>query len=265
MSAPAGSAARPVRLASAWSCSTAGDRPARARQRRLACRHADIRRAVGHYPHTTLTACGRAVGLPEGQMGNSEVGHLNLGAGASSARISCASTRRSRDGSLAANPVLRAALADARARPTAGARLRRRRALLARASVRADRRSPQSWRPANSSCTLSPTAATRCRSGRRAIWPSCERQRARNRASARSAAATGRWTATSAGSARSAPTTCWCTAARLTAADVEQARARRIRARRDRRIHRADPRRGRGTYRARRQRAVLQLPSRSHA
>jgi len=34
------------------------------------------------YPHTTLTACGNAVGLPDGQMGNSEVGHLNLGAGA---------------------------------------------------------------------------------------------------------------------------------------------------------------------------------------
>ena len=33
-------------------------------------------------PHTTLQACGRAVGLPDGQMGNSEVGHLNLGAGA---------------------------------------------------------------------------------------------------------------------------------------------------------------------------------------
>ena len=33
------------------------------------------------YPHTTLTAHGEAVGLPEGQMGNSEVGHLNLGAG----------------------------------------------------------------------------------------------------------------------------------------------------------------------------------------
>jgi 2,3-bisphosphoglycerate-independent phosphoglycerate mutase len=33
------------------------------------------------YPHTQLTACGRAVGLPKGQMGNSEVGHLNLGAG----------------------------------------------------------------------------------------------------------------------------------------------------------------------------------------
>ena len=34
-----------------------------------------------NYPHTTLTACGEAVGLPEGQMGNSEVGHLNIGAG----------------------------------------------------------------------------------------------------------------------------------------------------------------------------------------
>jgi 2,3-bisphosphoglycerate-independent phosphoglycerate mutase len=34
------------------------------------------------HPHTTLTAWGPAVGLPEGQMGNSEVGHLNLGAGA---------------------------------------------------------------------------------------------------------------------------------------------------------------------------------------
>lgn len=33
------------------------------------------------YPHTSLTASGLAVGLPEGQMGNSEVGHMNLGAG----------------------------------------------------------------------------------------------------------------------------------------------------------------------------------------
>lgn len=33
------------------------------------------------YPHTTLQASGLAVGLPEGQMGNSEVGHLNIGAG----------------------------------------------------------------------------------------------------------------------------------------------------------------------------------------
>ena len=33
------------------------------------------------YPHSTLTTCGELVGLPDGQMGNSEVGHLNLGAG----------------------------------------------------------------------------------------------------------------------------------------------------------------------------------------
>ena len=33
------------------------------------------------YPHTQLQASGLAVGLPEGQMGNSEVGHLNIGAG----------------------------------------------------------------------------------------------------------------------------------------------------------------------------------------
>src|SRR5881392_3426721 len=33
------------------------------------------------YPNATLIACGEEVGLPAGQMGNSEVGHLNLGAG----------------------------------------------------------------------------------------------------------------------------------------------------------------------------------------
>ena len=33
------------------------------------------------YPHTLLSASGLAVGIPEGQMGTSEVGHLNIGAG----------------------------------------------------------------------------------------------------------------------------------------------------------------------------------------
>ncbi|MDD2203499.1 MAG: 2,3-bisphosphoglycerate-independent phosphoglycerate mutase [Bacilli bacterium] len=36
---------------------------------------------IGEYPNSQLEASGRAVGLPEGQMGNSEVGHLNIGAG----------------------------------------------------------------------------------------------------------------------------------------------------------------------------------------
>ncbi|RYZ59098.1 MAG: 2,3-bisphosphoglycerate-independent phosphoglycerate mutase [Chitinophagaceae bacterium] len=58
------------------------------------------------YPHTTLTTCGEAVGLPEGQMGNSEVGHLNLGAG----RIVYQELQRInvaiREGELAQNEVL---------------------------------------------------------------------------------------------------------------------------------------------------------------
>ncbi|HTU29657.1 MAG TPA: 2,3-bisphosphoglycerate-independent phosphoglycerate mutase [Solirubrobacteraceae bacterium] len=67
----------------------------------------------GRYPTTTLTACGRAVGLPDGQMGNSEVGHLNLGAGAvvmqDLTRIDAAVA----DGELAGNAVLRDAFGAA--------------------------------------------------------------------------------------------------------------------------------------------------------
>ncbi len=65
------------------------------------------------YPHTELTAWGRAVGLPEGQMGNSEVGHLNLGAGAivmqDLTRIDAAVAA----GDLRRNEVLRGAFAGA--------------------------------------------------------------------------------------------------------------------------------------------------------
>lgn len=42
---------------------------------------ANFTRLYQEYPHTKIAASGMAVGLPEGQMGNSEVGHLNLGAG----------------------------------------------------------------------------------------------------------------------------------------------------------------------------------------
>jgi 2,3-bisphosphoglycerate-independent phosphoglycerate mutase len=58
------------------------------------------------YPHSTLITCGEEVGLPEGQMGNSEVGHLNLGAG----RIVYQELQRInvavRDGELANNKIL---------------------------------------------------------------------------------------------------------------------------------------------------------------
>ena len=61
------------------------------------------------YPHTQLTACGRAVGLPEGQMGNSEVGHLNLGAGAVIMQDLTRIDQAVQDGTLAGNEVLRTA------------------------------------------------------------------------------------------------------------------------------------------------------------
>jgi 2,3-bisphosphoglycerate-independent phosphoglycerate mutase len=65
------------------------------------------------YPHTTLTACGRAVGLPEGQMGNSEVGHLNLGAGSVVRQDLVRIDDAVADATLAQNELLRAAFADA--------------------------------------------------------------------------------------------------------------------------------------------------------
>ncbi|HTU77658.1 MAG TPA: 2,3-bisphosphoglycerate-independent phosphoglycerate mutase [Solirubrobacteraceae bacterium] len=65
------------------------------------------------YPHTSLQASGRAVGLPEGQMGNSEVGHLNLGAGAVVRQDLVRIDDAIADGSLAQNEALRAAFADA--------------------------------------------------------------------------------------------------------------------------------------------------------
>ncbi|MDQ6744678.1 MAG: 2,3-bisphosphoglycerate-independent phosphoglycerate mutase [Actinomycetota bacterium] len=65
------------------------------------------------YPHTELTACGRAVGLPEGQMGNSEVGHINLGAGAVVMQDLTRIDEAVQDGSLGRSEVLRGAMEGA--------------------------------------------------------------------------------------------------------------------------------------------------------
>jgi 2,3-bisphosphoglycerate-independent phosphoglycerate mutase len=61
------------------------------------------------WPHTTMTAWGPAVGLPEGQMGNSEVGHLNLGAGTIVRQDLLRIDEAIEDGSFFENEVLRAA------------------------------------------------------------------------------------------------------------------------------------------------------------
>jgi 2,3-bisphosphoglycerate-independent phosphoglycerate mutase len=67
------------------------------------------------YPNTTLITCGEDVGLPEGQMGNSEVGHLNIGAG----RIVYQELQRInvaiKTGTLASNPSLLNAIQLAKA------------------------------------------------------------------------------------------------------------------------------------------------------
>ncbi len=74
-----------------------------------AIRHANVpftQSLYSKYPNTTIITCGEAVGLPEGQMGNSEVGHLNLGAG----RVVYQDLQRInvavREGILAKNDVL---------------------------------------------------------------------------------------------------------------------------------------------------------------
>jgi 2,3-bisphosphoglycerate-independent phosphoglycerate mutase len=66
------------------------------------------------YPHTQLMASGEAVGLPPGQMGNSEVGHLNLGAGAIVKQDLVRIDEAVADGTFFEVPALRAACAAAR-------------------------------------------------------------------------------------------------------------------------------------------------------
>ncbi len=67
-----------------------------------------------NYPHATLITYGEDVGLPEGQMGNSEVGHLNIGAGRVVWQELARINKAVRDGDFAQNEVLRAAFEHAR-------------------------------------------------------------------------------------------------------------------------------------------------------
>lgn len=83
--------------------------PKKGEEWRSAIETADVpyfRYLMENYPNSTLEACGSAVGLPDGQMGNSEVGHMNLGAG----RIVYQELERIninvRNGNLANEPIL---------------------------------------------------------------------------------------------------------------------------------------------------------------
>ena len=62
------------------------------------------------YPHTQLSCSGGSVGLPDGQMGNSEVGHTNIGAGRVVFQDYTRITNAIKDGSFYENEVLKAAM-----------------------------------------------------------------------------------------------------------------------------------------------------------
>ncbi|MBD5289589.1 MAG: 2,3-bisphosphoglycerate-independent phosphoglycerate mutase [Bacteroides sp.] len=69
---------------------------------------------VANYPHSKLQASGENVGLPDGQMGNSEVGHLNIGAGRIVYQDLVKINRAIADGAFAANPEIVSAFSYAK-------------------------------------------------------------------------------------------------------------------------------------------------------
>lgn len=71
-------------------------------------------RLMANYPTTALITCGEQVGLPEGQMGNSEVGHLNIGAGRIVYQELTRINKSIRDGDFFEIPVLKKAFEAAK-------------------------------------------------------------------------------------------------------------------------------------------------------
>src|SRR5436305_14235276 len=71
-----------------------------------AARHPNFDRMLRDSPHALLATSGRAVGLPEGQMGNSEVGHTNIGAGRLVMQDLPRVDDAMREGKLASRPAL---------------------------------------------------------------------------------------------------------------------------------------------------------------
>lgn len=74
----------------------------------------NLDRYFREYPHTSLAASGNEVGLPEGQMGNSEVGHLNIGSGRIIYQELTRITKSIKDGDFFTNPVLKNCMAQCR-------------------------------------------------------------------------------------------------------------------------------------------------------
>jgi 2,3-bisphosphoglycerate-independent phosphoglycerate mutase len=139
---------------------------------------------------TRIAASGLPVGLPDGQQGNSEVGHLNLGAGRRVPQMLVRIDEAIADGSMARLPALGAAMETGR-RTTLHLV-----GLVGEGGVHASQRH-----------ALALIDIARAEGVERVVVHA----RPPARASAPSAAATGRWTATGAGIAPSGPTTRWST------------------------------------------------------
>ena len=69
---------------------------------------------LANYPHSQLQASGENVGLPDGQMGNSEVGHINIGAGRVVYQDLVKINKACADGSILENPEIKSAFSYAR-------------------------------------------------------------------------------------------------------------------------------------------------------
>src|SRR3977135_2638554 len=91
-----------------------GERPDPTDNAIAAAKHPNYDRMLRDSAHALLATSGRAVGLPEGQMGNSEVGHTNIGAGRLVLQDLPRIDDAVRDGSLAQRPALRALIEAAR-------------------------------------------------------------------------------------------------------------------------------------------------------
>ncbi len=219
------------------------------------------------YPHTQLKTWGRYVGLPDGQMGNSEVGHLNLGAGAVVMQDLTRIDDAAAGGALAENAVLREAFTAAPRVHLIGlvshggvhSSVDHLRALVALAAtldvpdlvIHAFTDGRDTLPHAGAEC-LDELADWCARAGHRAGGDGGRallRDGPRPPLGPHAAGlrpARGRSGAPPRGHGR-------------------RGRARRLRAGRDGRVHRADDCGGGGAYPRRRQRAVLQLPPRSRA
>lgn len=75
----------------------------------------NLSRYLSEYPHAEIRCSGMAVGLPDGQMGNSEVGHLNLGAGRVVYQELTRVTKSILDGDFFTNPTLLDCIAKVKA------------------------------------------------------------------------------------------------------------------------------------------------------